>query len=117
MTNKLSTDVTYGRKENNAVDTYKAIEFIKRTLEKKGYNVPEEIFEDMYENGVVGDLFSTEDLSYPQMGYYETFDEEKAIEIIADYILSMIKYNNGGLLVLDNDYVLPNNINNIEDFK
>ena len=86
-------DITYGREEGeNSVDVSKAINFIRQTLERRGYDVPEEILEDMYENGVTGDLFSTEDPNDPQLDYYETFNEEKAIEMVREYIDMIIHY-------------------------
>jgi hypothetical protein len=99
------TDVTYGREEGeNSVDVAVAINFIKQTLENRGYNVPNEVLEHMYENGAIGDLFSTEDPSYPQLDYYETFNEEKAMEMAREYVDMMI--NNGDL-----------DAESIEDFK
>jgi len=112
-------DVTYGREEGeNSVDVAVAINFIKQTLKNRGYNVSEEILEDMYENGATGDLFSTEDPNDPQLDYYETFNEEKAIEMVREYIKAMIKYGDRELLASDDeDYTLPDNINSIEDFR
>jgi len=112
-------DVTYGREEGeNSVDVAVAINFIKQTLKNRGYNVSEEILEDMYENGATGDLFSTEDPNDPQLDYYETFNEEKAIEMVREYIEAMIKYGDRELLASDDeDYTLPDNINSIEDFR
>jgi hypothetical protein len=114
-------DITYGREEGeNDVDVDKAISFIKQTLKNRGYNVPEIILDDMYENGAIGDLFSTEDPNDPQLDYYETFNEEKAIEMTREYV-DMMKQSNGELLALaDEDYThytLPDNINSLEDFK
>ena len=112
-------DVTYGREEGeNAVDNSVAISFIKQALKNRGYNVPEAILDDMDENGATGDLFSTEDPNDPQLDYYETFNEEKAIEVVNENIEKMIKYGDRELLALgDEDYTLPDNINSIEDFK
>ena len=111
-------DVTYGREEGeNDVDVDKAISFIKQTLKNRGYNVPEIILDDMYENGAIGDLFSTEDPNDPQLDYYETFNEEKAIEMAREYV-DMMKQSGGELLALgDEDYTLPDNINSLEDFR
>ena len=110
-------DITYGRDEDNDVDTDVAISFIKQTLKNRGYNVPEVILDDMYENGVAGDLFSTEDPNDPQLDYYETFNEEKAIEMAREYV-DMMKQSGGELLALgDEDYTLPDNINSLEDFR
>ena len=99
------TDVTYGREEGkNSVNVAVAINFIKQTLKNRGYNVPNEVLEDMYENGATGDLFSTLHPSYPQLDYYETFNEEKAMEMAREYVDMMI--NNEDL-----------DAESIEDFK
>ena len=103
-------DVTYGRKNENSVDNAKAMDFIKQTLKNRGYKIPEDILDDMDENGATGDLFSTEDPSYPQLDYYRTFDEDKAIEIVREYINNMVLYPQ----YYD---MLPDNIKSIEDFK
>lgn len=91
--------------------------FIKDALRRNGYNVPEIIIRDMYSNGADGDLFSTGDPSYPQLDYYETFNDEKALDIARDYINTMKQEFNGELLASNDDYRLPDNINSLEDFK
>ena len=103
-------DVTYGRENENSVDVAKAMGFIKQTLKNKGYKIPEEILDDMDENASTGDLFSTEDPDYPQLEYYMTFDEDKAIEVVKEYIDNMVLYPQ----YYD---ILPDNIKSIEDFK
>ena len=94
-------DVTYCREgSDNSVDTYKAVEFIKQTLINRGYNLPEDFYEEMYEEGENGNLLAIYDPNspyskgyedYPTIDYYETFNEEKAMDIAKKYINWMIE--------------------------
>ena len=98
--NEETVDITYGR-NNNSVNPRRAMDFIEYTLEKRGYDVPKEILKDMLDNGVEGDLFGVRDpndpytkdyTDWPTVDYYKKFNEEKAIEMVREYIDMMMQY-------------------------
>lgn len=93
--------------ENESSDLEK-LNFIRQTLKNKGYNLPKELMDDMAENATSGDLFD------PMYASIDTAQD--AIDLVNEYISAIID-NGGELLALNSDYILPNNVKSIEDFK
>jgi hypothetical protein len=82
-------DVTYDPEEGDGVDSRKAIEFIKQTVRKEGYNIPNEIFDDMYNAAYDANFLSI--YRDKPLEYYKTFNIKKAMETARKYIDDMIE--------------------------
>jgi hypothetical protein len=104
IVDEVAIDENKGMNESSDLEK---LNFIRQALKNQGYNLPKEIMDDMAENAASGDLFDT---------MYSSIDtEQDAINLVDEYISAVI--DNGGLLALDSNYMLPSNTSSIEDFR
>jgi hypothetical protein len=75
--------------EDGNLDEDILMNFIQDTLTSKGYNIPEEIWDDMTENAYSGDMFSED-----EEGEYENFSEQDAYNLVEDYIKMLRNFSN-----------------------
>jgi TATA-binding protein-associated factor Taf7 len=75
--------------EDGNLDTDILLNFIQNTLTSKGYNIPEEIWDDMAENAASGDMFDED-----EEGEYENFSEQDAYEEVEKYIKMLRNFSN-----------------------
>lgn len=75
--------------EDGDLDEDILMNFIVKTLTSKGYNIPEEIWDDMTENAASGDLFAED-----KEGEYENFSKQDAYNLVENYIEMLKNFSN-----------------------